>query len=56
MHMLLETMTFFDEDTWKDLSPVIKTIVVGGMAVVKSWSLGMVMKWVVEGCGWRGHL
>jgi glucan biosynthesis protein C len=56
MHVLLETMTFFDEDAWKDLSPVIKMIVVGVIAVVKSWSLGLAMKWVVEGCGWRGYV
>lgn len=56
MHMLLETMTFVDEDAWKSWSPVIKTVVVGGLAVVKSWSLGLVIKWVVDGCGWRGYL
>jgi glucan biosynthesis protein C len=56
MHVLVETMTFFDEDAWKDLSPVIKTIVVGGLAVVKSWTLGLVIKWLVEGCGRKGYL
>jgi glucan biosynthesis protein C len=54
--VLVETMTEFDEDAWKDWSPVIKTVVVGVMGVVKSWVLGLGVKWVLERAGWRGYL
>jgi glucan biosynthesis protein C len=54
--VLVETMTWFDEEAWRKLSPVVKTLVVGGVGLVKSWVLGWGVKWVVEMCGVRGVL
>ncbi|KAH6386477.1 hypothetical protein HBI60_218540 [Parastagonospora nodorum] len=54
--VLVETMTEFDEDAWRGWSPVVKAVVVSGVAVVKSWLLGLGMKWVLERVGWKGYL
>ncbi|KAH7385453.1 hypothetical protein DE146DRAFT_667104 [Phaeosphaeria sp. MPI-PUGE-AT-0046c] len=56
MPMLIETLTAFNEEAWKDNSPVVKTLVVGGLTAAKSWTLGLGMKWGLEWCGVKGYL
>jgi len=54
--VLVETMTLFNEEAWKEQSPVLKAAVVGALGTLKSWSLGLALKWVVEWFGWKGYL
>ncbi|KAF2821192.1 hypothetical protein CC86DRAFT_303501 [Ophiobolus disseminans] len=54
--VLVETMTFLDEAAWKETSPALKAATVGVLGVVKTWTLGLGLKWVVERCGWKGYL
>jgi hypothetical protein len=54
--VLVETMTLIDEDAWRYQSPVLKTVIVGQLAVQKSWILGLVVKWAVERGVGKGYL
>jgi hypothetical protein len=54
--VLVETMTLIDEDAWRYQGPVFKTVVVGQLAVQKSWILGLLVKWAVETGGAMGYL
>jgi hypothetical protein len=54
--VLVETMTLIDEHAWRYQGPVFKTVVVGQLAVQKSWILGLVVKWAVERGGGMGYL
>lgn len=56
MPVLVETLTAFDEQAWREYSPVVKTLVVGAITAVKSWTLGFGVKWGLEACGVRGYL
>jgi hypothetical protein len=54
--VLVETMTLIDEDAWRHQGRVFKTVIVGQLAVQKSWILGLVVKWAVERGGGMGNL
>jgi hypothetical protein len=54
--VLVETMTLIDEDAWRYQGPVFKTVVVGQLAVQKSWILGLVVRWAVERGVGMGYL
>jgi glucan biosynthesis protein C len=54
--ILIETMTAIDEEAWSEQSAATKTVVVGMLAVAKSWVLGAGMKRVVERFVGTGYL
>lgn len=54
--VLVETVTAFDEDGWRENSALIKALVVGGITAVKSWAIGWGMKRGLEWVGVRGYL
>jgi glucan biosynthesis protein C len=58
MHIpvLVEAITFINKEAWIDRSLVLKTTVIGGLVILKSWTLGLGLKWTVEWCGWRGYI
>lgn len=56
MPVLVEVLTGFDEEGLRESSAVVKALVVGGVAAVKSWGVGWGLKWVLERWGLRGYL
>jgi glucan biosynthesis protein C len=54
--ILIETMTAIDEEAWSEHTAASKTVVVGTLAVAKSWVLGAGIKRVVEGFVGTGYL